>query len=166
MRRVTRKLSTSVLAVLLLFVAAPALAKIPFFSVTVEPAEPKAGEPVTVTVELTEPVPVEELAGLIAFYRVHDAASRANGIPVPLARVGPTTYEGQVTLPEAGEWRIVSFPDRSAWSDDEVPPGYPDLVPVTVVSGERSGSSALILVAGLLLVSLAVGLSTRRRSQV
>ena len=160
---VTRRLTLFTLAAGLLFVAAPALAKVPPFSVEVSPGGPIAGEPTTVTVELAEPIPVDDLSGLIAFYRASDAESRVNGIPVPLERVGATTYQGDVVLPESGEWRIVSFPDRTGWSTDEVLASYPDQIPVYVVSaGGSNSTAAVVAVAAFLAIAVVlVGRSVR-----
>lgn len=59
-------------------------------------------------------------------------------------------------LPEAGEWRIVSFPDRSGWPTDEVPDGYPDQIPIRVAAGGQSETSALVVGFGLLLGAAAL----------
>ena len=77
-----RRLAPVLLGVCLLAMSLPALAKIPPFAIDVEPDTPIVGEPVTV--ELTQPVPVEELGGLVALFRAEDAESRVRGTPVPL----------------------------------------------------------------------------------
>ena len=79
-----RRLAPVLLGVCLLAMSLPALAKIPPFAIDVEPDTPIVGEPVTVTVELTQSVPVEELGGLVALFRAEDAESRVRGTPVPL----------------------------------------------------------------------------------
>lgn len=134
----------------LLWAALPAQAKVPPFSVEVEPATPVAGQATTVTLELTQPIHAEELPGLIAFFRAEDADRRVNGIPITLEQVGETTYRAQVILPDAGDWRIVSFPDRTGWPTDEVPENYPDQIPVEVVDSRSSTLAAALLVAGLI----------------
>ena len=134
----------------------PALAKIPPFAIDVSPDTPTVGEPVMVTVELTESVPVEDLEDLIAFFRAEDAESRVRGTPVPLNRVGETTYQAVVVLPEPGEWRIVSFPDRSGWSNNEVPSGYSDQIAIQVAASGQSEISALFVGIAVLLGAAAL----------
>lgn len=151
-----RRLAPVILGLCLLAMSLPALAKVPPFAIDVEPDTPIVGEPVTVTVELTDSVPVEELEGLVAFFRAEDAESRVRGTPVPLNRVGETTYQAVVVLPEAGEWRIVSFPDRTGWSTDEVPDCYPDQIPIQVALGGQAETSALVVGFGLLLGAAAL----------
>ena len=151
-----RRLAPVLLGVCLLAMSLPALAKIPPFAIDVEPDTPTVGEPVTVTVKLTQSVPVEELGGLVALFRAEDAESRVRGTPVPLNRVGETTYQAVVVLPEPGEWRIVSFPDRTGWSTDEVSDGYPDQIPIQVAAGGQAETSALVVGFGLLLGAAAL----------
>ena len=87
---------------IVLFVANPVLAKLPEFGVTIEPTSPTAGEPVTVTVEFADSLPVEigQMSALLAFYRAEDADWRSNGVPVSPIRVDGTIYVGQVVIPE------------------------------------------------------------------
>lgn len=151
-----RRFAPVLLSLCLLAISLPALAKIPPFALDVEPDTPTVGEPVTVTVELTQSVQVEDLEGLIAFFRAEDAESRVRGTPVPLNRVGETTYQAVVVLPEAGEWRIVSFPDRTGWPTHEVPDGYPDQIPIQVAVGGQVETSALVVGFGLLLGAAAL----------
>jgi hypothetical protein len=150
------RLAPVLLGLCLLAISLPALAKIPPFAIVVEPETPIVGEPVTVTVELTQSVQVEELEGLIAFFPAEDAESRVQGTPVPLNRVEETTYQAVVVLPEPGEWRIVSFPDRTGWPTDEVPDGYPDQIPIQVAAGGQAETSALVVGFGLLLGAAAL----------
>ena len=151
-----RRLVPLLLCICLVAISLPALAKIPPFTVDVEPDSPVVGEPVTVTVELTRSIPVEDLHDLVAFFRAEDAESRVRGVPVPLERVGQTTYEAVVVLSDAGEWRTVSFPDRTGWSTEEVPEGYPDQISIEVVADDGAERSALVVAFGVLLGAAAL----------
>ena len=139
-----------------LFAAAPAVAKVPTFSVEVEPQAPVPGEPITVTVELTQPIPVENLTGLVAFFRPEDVESRFNGRPIPLERVGEATYRGEVVLRDSGAWMIVAFPDRTGSSTEELAEGYPDPILVQVEDGVAD--SPVVVVASIVVVGVAATL--------
>jgi hypothetical protein len=150
------RVASLLLCICLVAISLPALAKIPPFALDVEPDRPVAGEPVTVTVELTQSISVGDLGGLIALFRAEDAESRARGVSVPLQRVGETTYEAVVVLPEAGEWRMVSFPDRTGWSTDEAPAGYPDQILVEVVAEGGAEPSASVVAFAVLIGAAAL----------
>ena len=151
-----RRFAPVLLGICLLAISLPALAKIPPFAIAVEPDTTTVGEPVTVTLELTQAVPVAVLDGLVALFRAEDAGSRVRGTPVTLNRVGETTYQAVVVLPEPGEWRIVTFPDRSGWSNNEVPSGYSDQIAIQVAASDQSETSALVVGIAVLLGAAAL----------
>lgn len=121
-------------AVLALVLAAPAAAKMPYFSVEVDPARPNAGEPITVTVrfwddaEHTQPAtwgPQGRIDDLLAFVPA-DGTSR-EWVFVPLQSVDTTTMRGTVTLPSDGKWTLTPWPRAP---EQPAVPGYP--APLTV----------------------------------
>lgn len=133
--------------------ATPASAKIPPFTVEVEPDPPVAGRTTRVLVELEMAFPVDELPGLLSLHPTGGLADRSGDIPLTLERVGPARYQAEVVIPEAGGWVLVAFPDRSVWPTQQVPPGYPDALELEVAPTPpvRSAGEAVLLLLLLLL---------------
>lgn len=160
----------AVAAGLALLSAAPALAKVPYFSVEISPPEPMAGEPILVTVRTWEdvahtvPMPFEapDLDGLLA---IRPVASPWAPTDVPLHPSGPGEFEGSIVVPIGGNWMLVAFPDRAGWSSP-VPPGYPDTIFFSV-RGETDAISPIAAGAGIaaILATLAVLLLRLRRTR-
>lgn len=134
----------------LLVGAATAQAKIPPFEVEVLPESPIAGEPFQIVVKLEQAIPVEVRNSLIGLYPIADADQRLNRLHFRLGRLDDSTYHAEVTIDEPGEWVIIAFPNRTGWSVDQVPEGYPDRIPVTVRPAIVTGR----LIPGLLLALL------------
>ena len=122
-----------VLVAMLMIASMPAGAKMPPFTVTVEPNPPVAGETTTISVELDAAFPAEELAGLLALYPASNEHAPGEVIALTLERVDPIRYEATVVIPQAGAWVLRAFPDRTGWSTQQVPPGYPDTIDLEVV---------------------------------
>lgn len=91
-----------------------------------------------------------------------DALPSAPSIGIPLDAEAPGSFQGTVTVPTAGEWTLVAFPDRSSWSSPEIVPGFPDTIalvvrPETDVVGSVlviGGTAAAVTLAGLSLLAL------------
>lgn len=152
-----RRLARSLMAVvgsgmLLLASTGAALAKFPYFSVTLDPAEPRPDQPITVTVRTwadpghTEPAGFHYEGsdfGLLEFRRAGEGEGPAT-IPVFLETVDTDVLRGEVVLP-AGEWRLESYPHgRGAIGD--FGPGYPE--PITIVVAHEPGGAWLALSLG------------------
>jgi hypothetical protein len=146
-------------AVLTLTLVASVAAKMPYFSVEVNPAQPIAGEPVTVTVrfwddaEQRQPAtwaPHEPTDDLLAFVPAGGTAS--NWVFVPLERVATSVMVGTVTLPHDGEWTLTPWPRTP-----ELPAvaGYPAATtfhveaPFNPVPGAAAGMLGMASVAAL-----------------
>lgn len=146
-------------ACMALFATAPVLAKVPYFSVEITPREPVAGEPILITVRtwqdlahtVSEPFDVPHLNGLLVLRSMDDGTP---SIGIALVAVAPGRFQGTVTVPTAGEWILVAFPDRSGWSSPEVPSGYPDTITVTV-RPETDVVGSVLLIGGIAAVGLA-----------
>lgn len=117
---------------MLMITSTPAGAKMPPFTVTVEPNPPVAGETTTVSVHLDASFPAEELGGLLTVYQASNEQAHGEAIALTLERVDPIRYEATVVIPEAGAWVLRAFPDRIGWSTQQVPPGYPDTIDLEV----------------------------------
>jgi hypothetical protein len=148
-------------ACIALFATAPVLAKMPYFSVEITPREPVAGEPIMITVRtwqdlantVPEPFDVPDLNGLLVLRSTDGTPS----IGIALEADAPGRFQGTVTVPTAGVWTLVAFPDRSGWSPPEVPPGYPDTITVTV--RPETGVVGSVLIGGIAAAVGLVGLS-------
>lgn len=161
-RQWARRIATAmgVAACIALFATAPVLAKMPYFSVEITPLEPVAGDPVLITVRtwqdpahtVPEPFDAPDLNGLLVLRSTNDGTP---SIGIALDADAPGRFEGTVTLPTAGEWTLVAFPDRSGWSSPEVPRGYPDTILLTV-RPETDLTRALLLISG---IAAAIGLA-------
>jgi hypothetical protein len=151
-------------AVLALIFVAPVAAKVPYFSVELEPARPVAGEPITVTVRFwddashTKPAtwsPDGSVDHLLAFVPPDGLAG--DQVPVPLEPAGSATMRGTVTLPNSGSWTLGVFP----LGVEPIPPGYPEpVVEVDVAAPSSpmpvavaSASAVVLLAAGVMLAS-------------
>lgn len=147
MRRVVLVLAAVVLG------AAPAEAKMPRFEVEVLPESPVVDEPFQIVVNLEQAIPVDTLASLL---QMHSAEPPPQIRNLVLTRTGETTYATTITVDEPGEWVIIAFPDRTGWSVDEVPEGYPDRIPITVSADPNTAGvvgGALALVALTLIMA-------------
>ena len=154
-----------------LVLAAPAQAKFPPLTVEIEPLEPVAGEPFTVTVRLwddsahTEPATgMPEFEGLddLLVFAPGDGMEGVARVRVLLDSAGASVLRGEVTLPEAGTWTLSAFP--FAASSDDLPAGYPQ--PMTVEVRDPSALPAGAAAgAAVLLVAIAIGVVLSRRSR-
>lgn len=124
----------------LMITATPAQGKMPPFIVTVEPNPPVAGETTTISAEFEASFPVEELSGLLVLYRASSEQEHGEEIAITLERVDSSRYEATVVIPEAGSWVLKAFPDRTGWSTQEVPPGYPDTIEFQVATPPTAAS--------------------------
>lgn len=122
-----------VLVPVLMLTSIPAGAKMPPFTVTVEPNPPVAGETTSISVELDASFPAEELAGLLALSPASNEHAPGEMIALTLERVDPIRYEAIVVIPKAGAWVLKTFPDRIGWSTQQVPPGYPDTIDLEAI---------------------------------
>ena len=180
-RRTVKRLvlAITIAVALTLAMAAGVSAKMPYFSVEVEPAVPVSGQPFLVVVrtwqDADHAIPagfdaVEALTGLLV-------ARRPNGdspdVAIPLVLHGPDRFEASVTLP-AGTWTLVAFPNRAGWASPVVPVGYPDTIPLSVrdpAPALTALDAALVVLVGVLVVIALVrrprqtrGFSALRRS--
>lgn len=130
-----------VILLVLVITATPAWAKLPPFTVTVEPKPPVAREPTTISAEFEASFPVEELPGLLVLHRAADQREHGERIAITLERIDSIRYEATVVIPEAGSWVLKAFPDRTGWSTQETPPGYPDTIELEVVAPPVAASS-------------------------
>lgn len=184
MRRVVRILPILV-GIAVLLGPAPAQAKIPPFSVELEPRSPNAGEPVTITVRLwedaahTDPARwpyLDELDDFIwaaPMVGADEDLSEARMIDLIRSRRG--VYRGEVVLPSAGRWSLcTNGPPCRTESRVAGHPGQimvnvrpaPSVVPLSVASSpvdDRSGPAALATGALVVAVaSVAAGAGLRR----
>jgi hypothetical protein len=171
-----RWLWLSGMVLLVLLVALPAWAKIPPFTVSMDPEHPVVGETTTITAEFARSFPVDELSDVVSLSRTSADASKANVIPLTLERVTDVRYEARVIIPEAGTWALTPFPDRNGWAQADVPAGYPGVIEFEVTAdgvglvaaasesamsvGPLALTAAFTAVAGL----ATIGLVAARRS--
>lgn len=149
--------------------AAPAAAKMPYFSVELDPAQPAAGEPITVTVRTWADAEHSQPDGFTyegTLTEVVEFQRRGAGtgvlVPVPLRMVEPNLFRGDVTLP-VGEWRLWAFP-HGRGADSDFGPGYPS--PIDVVVRQEAGPGGLEVPAtlgGALAAAVAVVIAFRLR---
>ena len=134
-----------VAALMTVLVATPASAKMPHFSVTITPANPIAGQPITVAVRLwrdaAHRIPARiaplDLDRLLILRSVEPGPSV---MPISLRyEADRDEYRASVIVPSAGEWHVVAFPNRSGWSSPQVPAGFPDTISLTVRSETDPG---------------------------
>jgi hypothetical protein len=164
--------ATSLAAILIGVIAAPALAKIPYFSVTITPSSPSPGEPITVVVQLwddpahTIPAswapPAEDMDRIFAF------VSGDQQVAVDLTLGQDGSYRGSATL-AAGSWTLVPFPDAGPLNDPM--PGFQGPIAISVASSEISWlplgtvASAAAL-AALVVIAAIVGFARRRAAMI
>ena len=172
-------LAITLAVVLPLATAASVTAKMPYFTVEIEPAVPISGEPFLVVVrtwqDAVHSIPAgfdaaEALGGLLVARR---QGQDSPDIAIPLMLRVVDRFEASVTL-QAGDWMLVAFPNRVGWSSPVVPVGYPDTIPLSVrePAPDLTGiGAALAVVFGVLVVTALVqrprltrGLSRLRRS--
>ena len=135
-----RRIGAMFLAMALVpFGSATALAKMPFVSVEVTPAQPRADEPITIVARTWSDVDhtaaidwgVEDL--LDGLFVIRPAGDDGPDVAVDMTQTGTGRFEASISLP-AGEWELVAFPDRSGWGAPAVPEGYPDRIAISVRS--------------------------------
>jgi len=168
-----------------LVVAQPAAAKVPYFTVELQPAVPVPGAAATVVVrtfaDSARTVPTE-FAGLTTFPRLFCAyppgakatrpGSCTGGVWIDVQRSAADTLTGMVVFPSAGTWTLISFPEVVG----AIGPGYPDRISVPVgVRGLRAvhhtighnipGPSALVMfvAVGSFVVLAVAGVASNRR---
>lgn len=149
---------------LILASAAPAAAKMPYFSVELNPAQPAPGEPIIVTLrtwadaEHSQPYGFTydgTLTDVLEFQRRDPATGVPDLVPVPLRMVQPDLFRGEVTLP-VGEWRLWAFP-HGRGAEGDFGPGYPS--PIHVVVGQDAGAggwAAPVALGGALTAAVAI----------
>lgn len=145
---------------LALFTAAAVLApsaaqaKMPAFTVELEPRRPVAGEPLTVIVRPDASLDgfPDRMADLVAFERSGES------LPVSLMRSGDV-YRAVVTLPSPGRWTVELFPRAYPRPEPHelLRLGY--RVPPAAQVGERA--SAGLLSTAVLAVALAIAAAAR-----
>jgi len=149
-RHLVRPLILGFVAALLLAVG-PAVAKIPYFSIEVSPADPVEGDVVVIVVRMwddaahTQPASWGDEAmveGLLEF------RADAGRLPIAFQRLDEASYRAEVTL-SAGNWRLVPFP-RLGGGVTISGEGYPAPVSVTVRERTDYSTAATVAAAGLL----------------
>lgn len=157
-------------ATLLLGSTGSVLAKFPYFSVVLDPAEPRPDQQITVTVRTWDDAGHSQPSGftygstltdIIEFQRVGEGDGPRR-LPVALDMVKVDLFIGEVRLP-AGEWRLVAFPHgRGALGD--FGPGYPG--PIHIVVEDEPGAAwlGLSLAAGAVALLLALWTVRNRTS--
>ena len=149
-----KRAAIGLLFVILLATPGLALGKVPWSSVEIVPAEPVAGEPLTVVVRFwdgaarTRPSTWWPDPATGASPAFEGPAGRAL---VTLTRTGAGTYRAEVTLTE-GTWRLVvdqHFADASG-------PTEVELATVTVAAAPAAAAPFGAAVVGVALATLAV----------
>ena len=115
--------------------AQPAAAKLPYFTVELQPGVPVPGAAATVVVRTfadAHHTAASEISGFTTLPRLFCAfppgsnpvrpGTCAGGVWVDVARTAPNTYTGSVVFPSAGTWTLVSFPEAVG----PIGYGYPD----------------------------------------
>jgi hypothetical protein len=141
----------------------PAAAKVPTdFTVEIEPGIQVAGEPLEVIVRLDRPGPRPWNHFLWAF---PDGGRLLDGVPVRLAQVRPTVYEGTVEIPTVGRWNICLWAPSPCEQGAAI--GFDVAAPEAAAPATRSpdapGVSAPLPVLGAVAVVGALALARRRR---
>jgi hypothetical protein len=150
-KRGIRVISMATLA--LAWASAPAAAKMPYFGVTITPSEPIAGEPIVVAVRMWQDpahrIPARfEAVTLDRLLVVRpDAPGRPEIAVSPRYQPDRGEYRATVIIPSAGAWKLVAFPDRTAWSSPRVPPGYPDTIALVIRSEGAAAQTPVDLAA-------------------
>ena len=148
--------------------AGPVSAKMPYITVEIAPAAPHAGERITVVVRTWEdaqhtiPAGFTAVEGMGGLLIIRPAEGGSPDIQLPLEMRAPDRFEGSVTL-AAGDWTLITFPNRAGWATAEVPAGYPDRIAIAV-SGPGPGLLEIVALAvGIAAVILAAVLLLRPR---
>lgn len=146
----------------------------PYFTVEISPPQPVAGEDLVVTVwtweDVAHTVPARSPADTLleGVLVLRSAAGTSPDMVVPLRHRALNEFRAIVGVPTAGDWNLVAFPDRTGWSQPEVPPGYPDSIALTVRTRDEDASANAAAV-GLAALGLIVGalatLAVRGRRQ-
>ena len=142
------------LVVVVLAVASPARAKVPWSSVEFTPAAPVAGEPFTVVVRFWDDAAHTHPS---TSWPAHGNGSlefegAAGRVPLAVTKIGEGTFHAEVNLP-AGTWRLVAVQQFAEVS------GPTDVELATVAVAEAPSASAPIsaaLIVGALLVMVAI----------
>ncbi len=162
--------------VLILFMAAPAAAKMtPFFTVAIDPAAPVAGQPMVVVVRTwsdaahTTPAGFDAAATLDGLLVLRPTTGGSADIPIPLRFAAHDEFRATLIVPSAGDWSLVAFPDRTGWGSPNVPAGYVDALHVTVLSENGSAAGAAwwalaCLAAAIVAAAAAIVIVRRRRT--
>jgi hypothetical protein len=154
-------LAAIVAAALSLTLAVGVLAKMPFFTVTVDPSVPTAGEPFLVVVRTWDdvahlrPAGFSQVGAMSGLLVARQSSGGSPDITIPLVLRAPDRFEATVTLP-AGDWTLVAFPDRSGWGDPNVPVGYPDTIPLTIRQPMLNGAGLAVALAVVVVAILAL----------
>ena len=134
-------------------VPSSAQAKMPPFTVELEPSRPAVGEPLTVTVRTKTSLQgfPSRMAHLLALERAGES------VPVPLRRSGDV-YRAVVALPDAGTWTVQLFPTAlpRPTPADLRRVGY--RIPDAVEVGERRSGT---FTSAILAVALALAAAAR-----
>jgi len=158
-------------SILSLALAIPVSAKTPPFTVELDPAQPVAGEVVTVTVRFWADAGHSQPAGftfsqpmdeLLAF--VPSEGTPRDWIHVTLEPVATDLMRGRVTLPSAGEWTLTPWPGGSG-GGPSTSAGYPGPMAVSVAAPSDPAPllGGLGLAAAIALGGLALLLARLRR---
>lgn len=169
-----RQLIPALLGAGLIFAsAAPAAAKMPYFSVELDPAQPAAGELITVTVRTWADAEHSQQYGftyegplteVVEFQRRGEGTGVPALVPVPLRMVEADLFRGAVTLP-VGEWRLWAFP-HGRGADSDYGPGYPSPIDVVVRQDAGFGGWAVpVTLGGALAAAVVVVIAFATRWQ-
>lgn len=133
-----------------------AFAKMPYYSIEISPQHPVAGEIATVTVrwwsdsEHTVPTEFIALAGWDDFLHVYKKGEWApgkKGIPIRFRLNSNGIEEGQVVVPQAGEWEIVVLPLSRTDRRQDIR-GFDKWFPVSVLPGTGLAATPAISAGG------------------
>ena len=154
-------LAATAAAALSLTMAVGVLAKMPFFTVTVDPSVPTAGEPFLVVVRTWEdvahlrPAGFSQVGAMSGLLVARQSSGGSADIAIPLMLIAPDRFEATVNLP-AGDWTLVAFPDRSGWADPSVPAGYLDTILLTVRQPLPDDAGLAVAIAVVVVAILAL----------
>ena len=139
-------------AVLVALSVQPAMAKLPYFTVELQPSVPAPGGVTAVVVRTfgdahhTAPSEISGFTTLPRLFCAYPPGSNpvrpgtcAGGVWVDVARTAPNTYTGSVVFPSAGMWTLVSFPEAVG----PIGYGYPDRTFVRVGGAAVGGVRTL-----------------------
>ena len=146
---------------ILLFVPSPAMAKLPWSSVEIEPAAPVASEPFTVVVRFWNDAALSRPSAWSPMSEDDHGASvefdgPAGRVPLALTQIGKGTFRAEVTL-AAGTWRLLAIQSFSGAT------GATDVELAAVTVAPASGTSAPIGAALVGVALVTVGIIWRGR---